>query len=97
MKSLNDEHLAERGKDDALSARIEAMETAFRMQFEASEAFDLNREPAHTRERYGNNHFANGCLLARRLVERGVRYTQLYYGDGPVSYTHLTLPTPPYV
>ncbi|MCH2375075.1 MAG: DUF1501 domain-containing protein [Planctomycetes bacterium] len=90
VKRLNDEHLAERGKDDALSARIEAMETAFRMQFEASEAFDVNREPAHTRERYGcgKNHFANGCLLARRLVERGVRYTQLYYGDGQPWDTH---------
>jgi len=88
LKRLNDEHLLERGKDDALSARIEAMETAFRMQFEASEAFDLNLEPAHTRERYGDSDFANGCLLARRLVERGVRYTQLYYGDGQPWDTH---------
>ncbi len=88
LQAINQEHLAQRGQDDALSARIEAMETAFRMQFEASEAFDIAREPAEVRARYGTGHFANGCLLARRLAERGVRFTQLYYGDGQPWDTH---------
>lgn len=88
LRRLNEEHLSTSGRDDALTARIEAMETAFRMQFEASEAFDLSREPQSVRERYGDTHFSNGCLLARRLAERGVRITQIYYGDGQPWDTH---------
>src|SRR6185312_14445972 len=74
--------------DPALEARIKAMETAFRMQSAATDAFDVNREPAAIREEYGKGHFANGCLLARRLVERGVRFVQVYYGDGQPWDTH---------
>ena len=88
MRALNEEHLAGRGGDAALEARIRSMESAFRMQFEASEAFDLAREPQSVREEYGAGHFANGCLLARRLAERGVRFTQVYYGDGQPWDTH---------
>jgi uncharacterized protein (DUF1501 family) len=58
------------------------------MQFAATEAFDLALEPARTREDYGASHFANGCLLARRLVERGVRFVQVYYGNGQPWDTH---------
>lgn len=64
------------------------MEVAFRMQFEATDAFDLSRETKSTREEYGSGHFANGCLLARRLAERGVRFTQVYYGNGQPRDTH---------
>jgi uncharacterized protein (DUF1501 family) len=64
------------------------METAFRMQTAASDAFDLNREARREREQYGQGHFANGCLLARRLVERGVRFVQVYYGNGQPWDTH---------
>jgi uncharacterized protein (DUF1501 family) len=64
------------------------METAFRMQFAASDAFDLAREPAHIRQQYGSTSYANGCLLARRLVERGVRFVQVYYGNGQPWDTH---------
>ncbi|QDV41231.1 hypothetical protein Enr13x_10690 [Stieleria neptunia] len=71
-----------------LDARMESMETAFRMQFEGSEAFDLNRETKQTRAAYGDGHFANGCLLARRLAERGVRFVQVYYGNGQPWDTH---------
>uniref|UniRef100_UPI0035629DE0 DUF1501 domain-containing protein n=1 Tax=Stieleria sp. TaxID=2795976 RepID=UPI0035629DE0 len=71
-----------------LDARLESMETAFRMQFEGSEAFDLNRETKQTRAAYGDGHFANGCLLARRLAERGVRFVQVYYGNGQPWDTH---------
>ena len=56
--SLNRQHLEERGGDQQLDSRITAMETAFRMQFAATEAFDLNREPQHIREEYGSTHFA---------------------------------------
>jgi hypothetical protein len=88
MRTLNGQHLAERGADRMLEARIRAMETAFRMQFAATEAFDLNREPESVRSAYGEGHFANGCLLARRLAERGVRFTQVYYGNGQPWDTH---------
>jgi hypothetical protein len=88
MRALNARHAADRHDDPALEARIRSMETAFRMQFEASDAFDLAREPKSTRTEYGDGHFANGCLLARRLAERGVRFTQVYYGNGQPWDTH---------
>jgi uncharacterized protein (DUF1501 family) len=52
------------------------------MQSEAMEAFDIRGEPTSVREEYGNSPFANGCLLARRLVERGVRTVHVHYGPG---------------
>ena len=88
LSRMNSTHLRERGSDRLLEARLRSMETAYRMQFEASDAFDLAREPEATREAYGRGHFANGCLLARRLAERGVRCTQVYYGDGQPWDTH---------
>jgi len=88
MRALNRGHLQDRNQHPDLEARIQSMETAFRMQMEASEAFDIQREPAHVRQLYGSGHFANGCLLARRLAERGVRFTQVYYGNGQPWDTH---------
>ncbi len=88
MSRLNRRHLEQRGGDQQLDARIRSMETAFRMQFAATEAFDLNMESKSVREEYGEGHFSNGCLLARRLVERGVRFVQVYYGDGQPWDTH---------
>lgn len=88
LGKLNMQHAAERGGDDRFDARIQAMETAYRMQFAASDAFDLNRESARTRAEYGSTHYANACLLARRLVERGVRFVQIYYGNGQPWDTH---------
>jgi uncharacterized protein (DUF1501 family) len=82
VQQLNRDHEQAVGGDEMLEARIQAMETAFRMQTEASEAFDLRREPASVREEYGTSPFANGCILARRLVERGVRTVHVYYGPG---------------
>jgi hypothetical protein len=81
LRAMNELHLAERGPDGQLEARIESLEMAYRMQFEASDVFDLNREPAAVRNRYGSGPFADGCLIARRLVEKGVRVVQLYYGN----------------
>lgn len=88
MLKMNSLHKESRGDDQALEARMNSLETAFRMQSEANEAFDLNQESAETRAAYGEGHYANGCLLARRLVERGVRFVQLYYGNGQPWDTH---------
>jgi hypothetical protein len=88
LRRLNEEHLAERGPDRHLEARIQSMETAFRMQAAAGDAFDLGREHPKVREEYGESHFAHACLLARRLSERGVRFVQVYYGDGQPWDTH---------
>lgn len=88
LGQLNADHLASRTHTSDLNARTEAMETAYRMQFEASVTFDLNQESKASREAYGSGHFANGCLLARRMVERGVRFVQVYYGNGQPWDTH---------
>jgi hypothetical protein len=76
--------------DTELGARIASYELAFRMQAHAPEAVDLAKEPEHIRKLYGldqkhTSEFGARCLLARRLVERGVRFVQLYSGGGPVS------------
>ena len=77
MSELNRRHLERSGPDGQLEGRLQALETAFRMQFTATSAFDLQQESKTTREQYGEGHFANGCLLARRLSERGVRFVQV--------------------
>jgi len=82
IQELNRAHLAEREQDSQLDARIESLEMAFRLQFAAQEVFDFNQESKATRELYGSGQFADACLMARRLVERGVRMVQLYYGNG---------------
>lgn len=88
MQQFNQLHRDQRGPDNALEARMASLETAFRMQSQGAEAFDLNRESKATRDSYGSGHYANGCLLARRLVERGVRFVQVYYGNGQPWDTH---------
>jgi hypothetical protein len=82
LKKMNELHLAQRSQDQQLEARIQSLEIAFRMQREAQNAFDIAREPASVRQEYGDGPFANACLMARRLAERGVRVTQIYYGNG---------------
>lgn len=76
--------------DSEMGARIASYELAFRMQTHAPEAVDISKEPAAIRELYGLDQkrtadFGTRCLLARRMVERGVRFVQLYSGGGPVS------------
>ncbi len=88
MRQLNSQHLERNQADANLEARIRAMEVAYRMQIEAADAFDITQEPQSMRELYGKGDFANGCLLARRLAERGVRFTQVYYGNGQPWDTH---------
>jgi uncharacterized protein (DUF1501 family) len=70
----------EAGTNSELEARIKSYELAFQMQTSAPEALDLNKESKATRERYGDNRFSQQCLMARRLVERGVRMVQVYNG-----------------
>jgi hypothetical protein len=82
LQQLNHRHAAHRGGDPRLESRIEAFELAYRMQSEAADAFDVSREPESVREMYGNGAFARQALIARRLVERGVRFVQLYTGAG---------------
>ena len=77
LAQLNQMHLQRLEKDQQLEAGIQAMEMAFRMQFSAPEAFDTAKETQTTLDLYGKSEFAKGCLIARRLVERGVRVVQL--------------------
>jgi hypothetical protein len=81
LAELNREHLAAREGDSELEASIEAMETAFRMQTEAPDAFDIRKEKPETLARYGDTEIGRSCLLARRLIERGVRMVQVYFGN----------------
>jgi hypothetical protein len=74
--------LKQTGPDPQLESAIQSMEIAFRMQMEAPDAFDFRKENESTRTAYGDGDFARGCLIARRLVERGVRMVQVYFGNG---------------
>ena len=85
MQSMNEQHLQQRAGDTALSSRIASYELAYRMQQHAPEAVDLSTESERTQSLYGMDRdrtrpFGRKCLLARRLVERGVRFVQLYSG-----------------
>ena len=82
VRTLNDKHLTQRQGDSLLEARIQSFELAFRMQSEASEAFDLNREPRKVRELYGHGIHGRQLLITRRLLERGVRVVQVWSGGG---------------
>jgi hypothetical protein len=84
LQRLNELHRKQREEDSQLNARIASFELAFRMQTEAPEAFDVDRESPATKQLYGLNEktteiFGKQCLLARRLVERGVRCVQVYH------------------
>ena len=77
LDEMNQAHQADRGRDAMLEARIKSMATAYRMQTAAPEVFDIRKESEATRKMYGEGKFANSCLLARRLVENGVRFVQV--------------------
>ena len=85
LNHFNNNHLADRVDNSNLSARIASYELAFKMQTTAPEAVDIENEPEHVKNLYGIDHertedFGKKCLLARRLVERGVRFVQIYSG-----------------
>jgi hypothetical protein len=86
VRRMNADHFTDRSDDGELAARINSYELAFRMQTAAPELVDLSGETAATLDMYGLNEkrtreFGTRCLLARRLIERGVRFVQLYSGD----------------
>jgi uncharacterized protein (DUF1501 family) len=82
LAKLNQSHGEARQREAQLESRIQSFELAFRMQTEAAEAFDVTREPQQVLERYGPGTQARQILIARRLVERGVRFVQVWHGAG---------------
>jgi hypothetical protein len=85
LRQYNDEHEIPRGDNSNLKARIASYELAYKMQSSAPEATDLSKEPEHIQKMYGLDNprsaaFGRQCLMARRLVERGVRFIQIYSG-----------------
>lgn len=91
LERLNRRHLKVRPGDSELAGRIKSYELAYNMQTEAAEAVDVDRESERTKEAYGLNNeltadYGRKCLLTRRLLERGVRYVQLYSGGGGQSW-----------
>lgn len=82
LQRLNRIHQERRDSDPQLEARIQSYELAYRMQTEAEDAFDVQREPQHIRDLYGPGVQARQLLVARRLIERGVRFVQVWHGAG---------------
>jgi Protein of unknown function (DUF1501) len=82
LQQLNERHLAKRSQEAALEARIQSFELAYRMQADASDAFDVSKEPQAIREMYGPGVQGRQMLIARRLLERGVRFVQVWHGEG---------------
>jgi hypothetical protein len=92
LKALNEEHARLRPRDTELAARIESYELAYRMQTEATQVVDLSKEDEKTRARYGLDNkltadFGRKCLITRRLLEKGVKFIQLYSGGGHIEDT----------
>jgi hypothetical protein len=88
IQALNRNYSEQFGADDYLEGRIKSMEAAYRMQSEAMDVFDVRKESQAIREEYGEGPMGNGCLLARRLVEAGVRYIHVNMGAGQVWDDH---------
>ncbi|HKQ39340.1 MAG TPA: DUF1501 domain-containing protein [Verrucomicrobiae bacterium] len=82
LQKLNERHRRKREEDPQIEARIQSFELAYRMQTDASDAFDISREPEYIRKLYGEGTQARQLLIARRLVERGVRFIQVWTGQG---------------
>ena len=80
LQKLNSEYQQRRQQDARLEARVQSFELAYRMQSEAADAFDVTKEPEHIRKMYGDGVHARQTLIARRLLERGVRFVQLWHG-----------------
>lgn len=82
LHKLNQQHQRKRSEDAQIESRIQSFELAYRMQMDASDAFDIKKEPAHIREMYGKGTQARQLLIARRLLEKGVRFIQVWHGAG---------------
>ena len=88
LAAMNKEYAEQRAEDQALEARVQSFELAFRMQLEAENVLDLSKEPASIRELYGDTLHGRQLLMARRLLERGVRVVQVWHGAGQPWDTH---------
>ncbi len=82
LRQLNEQHARRRAQDAQMEARIQSFELAYRMQIDATEAFDISKEPPSVHELYGSGTQARQLLIARRLLERGVRFVQVWHGHG---------------
>ena len=82
VRKLNEQHKSQRPEDAALEARIQSFELAFRMQTEAADVFDISKEPEAVRQMYGTGTHGRQLLITRRLIERGVRFVQVWSGAG---------------
>ncbi len=82
LHELNMKHQQARQDDSAIEARIQSFELAYRMQLDATDAFDVSREPEHIHTMYGDGVHARQLMITRRLLERGVRFVQLWHGAG---------------
>jgi hypothetical protein len=82
LRQLNERHQQARQQTADLEARIQSFELAYRMQMDASDAFDLNREPDRIRQMYGSHPQGRQLLITRRLLEKGVRFVQVWTGQG---------------
>jgi len=80
LKQLNEMHAEQLKRESALEARIQSFELAFKMQTEATDVFDVTKEPQHIRDMYGDSEIARRMLISRRLVENGVRFVQVWAG-----------------
>ncbi|QNN24680.1 DUF1501 domain-containing protein [Planctomycetales bacterium ZRK34] len=93
LAKINQQHAEQRAHDAALDARLSSFELAYRMQVEATDAFDIDREPQYIHDMYGTKDNPHGryYLMTRRLIERGVRFVQLWHGAGQPwdSHDHL--------
>lgn len=81
LTTLNRQHQLARSEEADLEARIQSFELAYRMQMDATDAFDFSKEPAHILKAYGESVHGRQMLMARRMIERGVRMVQAYHGD----------------
>src|SRR5262249_28631926 len=82
LRQLNENHLEQRQQEAQLEARLQSFELAYRMQMEASDAFDVSKEPPAIRDWYGPGTQARQLLIARRLLERRGRFVQVWHGAG---------------
>ena len=82
VRKLNEQHKSLRPEDAALEARIQSFELAYRMQTEAADVFDISKEPEAIRKMYGEGTHGRQLLITRRLIERGVRFVQVWSGAG---------------
>lgn len=93
LQELNEKHAARHNEDAQLEARIQSFELAYRMQMDASDAFDISKEPESIRTMYGDTTHGRQMLITRRLLEKGVRFVQCWHGQGQPWDSHDDLET----